>query len=109
MIDRDELFQRALALNGIDKKYSVTIDDNRIITRVRWMDATFFAPGTISDEVKEFEYIVEVDAKGKYREIDKSTSTTTTAGGGKIGANKQTFYGKQITFNKTIISINSFY
>lgn len=39
---KEQLFESALALNGDDKKYIITVEDNKIITRIKWMDAVFF-------------------------------------------------------------------
>ena len=46
-----QVLNGALALNGNDKKYVITVEENRIITTAKWMDAVFFAPNTVTDEV----------------------------------------------------------
>ena len=48
---KQQLFESALALNGDDKKYVITVEGDKIITRVKWMDAVFFSPTAISDEM----------------------------------------------------------
>ena len=99
---KEQLFSAALALNGEDKKYSISVEGDKIITRVKWMDAEFFSPDAVTDEMKEFEYVVQVDDKGKYCESDKSVSVKKSAGAGGASYNKQVFVGKQISYNKTI-------
>jgi len=99
---REELFQAALALNGEDKKYQITVEGDTIVTRVKWMDATFFSPDAITAEMQEFEYRVRIFSNGKYTELDKSVSTKKSAGHGGVGMNKSVFVGKQISFNKTV-------
>lgn len=99
---KEELFEAALALNGDDKKYEITVKDDKIITRVKWMDATFFSPDSVTEEMKEFEYTVRVSDHGKYTELDQSVSVTKSADRGGIGMKKSIFVGKQITFSKTV-------
>ena len=46
-------------MNGDDKKYIITIEENKIITTVKWMDAIFFAPNIVTDEMREFKFIAK--------------------------------------------------
>ncbi len=88
-MNKNEIFEKALALNGDDKKYQITVEDDKIITRVKWMDATFFAPGTVSDEVRNFEYIVKIHNNGKYSELTKSSETTKSVSAGGASYSKK--------------------
>ena len=97
-----EVLQGALALNGEDKKYVVTIDGDKIITTVKWMDAVFFAPTSVTDEVKEFRFIAKVNDNGTLLEVDESKSVKKSAGMGGLSMNYSSFKGKEISFNKTI-------
>lgn len=101
-MNKEQVFEQALALNGNDKKYMITVEENKIITRVKWMDATFFSPGSISNEMREFEYTVEIDTNGKYRELDKSVSASKSINSNGASYNKSIFVGKQISFDRTI-------
>lgn len=101
-MNKEQLFEQALALNGNDKKYVITVEENKIITRVKWMDATFFSPGSVSNEMREFEYTVEIATNGKYRELDKSVSASKSLNSNGASYNKSIFVGKQISFDKTI-------
>lgn len=99
---KEQLMQAALALNGEDKKYEISVEGDKIITRVKWMDATFFSPASVTNEMRNFEFAVRVFDNGKYTELDKSVSVTTSAGRGGLNMNKSVFVGKQITFSKTV-------
>ncbi len=37
-----EVLDGALSLNSEGKKYVIAVEDNKIITTVKWMDAVFF-------------------------------------------------------------------
>ncbi|MBR5825575.1 MAG: hypothetical protein IKY78_00670 [Clostridia bacterium] len=97
-----EVLNAALALNGDDKKYVITVEGNKIITRVKWMDTTFFSPDSITNEMRNFEYIVEVGENGKYKELDKSVSVSKSAGKGGFNFKKSIFIGKEITYDRTV-------
>ncbi|MBR5239016.1 MAG: hypothetical protein IKW04_00380 [Clostridia bacterium] len=99
---KEQLFEAALALNGDDKKYQITVEGDTIVTRVKWMDATFFSPDAITTEMQEFEYRVRIVSNGKYTELDKSVSKKKSAGRGGVDMNKSVFVGKQVSFSKTI-------
>ena len=97
-----EVLQGALSLNGDDKKYVITVEDNKIITTVKWMDAVLFAPNAVTDEVKQFKFIAKLNEDGTWLEIDESKSVTKSAGAGGFSMNYSSFKGKEIRFNKTI-------
>ena len=101
-VAKEQVLQAALALNGEDKKYQITVEGDTIITKVKWMDATFFAPGSVTDEMREFEYVVQIGKNGKYTELDKSVSSTVSVNKSGASYQKKMFYGKEISFNKTI-------
>lgn len=101
-LNKEEVLQKALELNGEDRNYEITVEGDKIITRVKWMDATFLSQGVVTDEVRDFEYIVKVYDSGKYEELDKSVERETSVRGGLFNYNKKIFVGKQITFDKTI-------
>lgn len=97
-----EVLQGALALNGDDKKYSVTVEGDKIITTVKWMDAVFFAPDSVTDEVRQFKFIANLNDNNTWLEIDESKSVKKSAGMGGLSMNYSSFKGKEISFNKTI-------
>lgn len=97
-----QVLQGALALNGEDKKYVVTVEGNDIITTVKWMDAVFFAPEVVTDEVRQFQFIARLKEDGTWLEIDESKAVKRSAGLGGLSMNYSSFKGKEISFNKTI-------
>ena len=97
-----EVLQGALALNGDDKKYVVAVEGNKIITTIKWMDAVFFAPGSVTDEVKEFKFIAKLNDNNTWIEMDETKSVKKLAGVGGFSMNYSSFKGKEISFNKTI-------
>ena len=97
-----EVLKGALALNGEGKKYSVAVEDDKIITTVKWMDAVFFAPDSVTDEVRQFKFIAKLNDNNTWLEIDESKSVKKSAGMGGLSMNYSSFKGKEISFNKTI-------
>lgn len=92
----------ALALNGDDKKYSVAVEDDKIITTVKWMDAVFFAPDSVTDEVRQFKFIAKLNDNNTWLELDESKSVKKSVGMGGFSMNYSGFKGKEISFNKTV-------
>lgn len=92
---KQQIFESALALNGDDKKYAITVEDNKIVTRVKWMDAVLFSPTSVSNKMRDFEYTVTVNDDGTYYEIEKYTDTSGSAHSGGFGLSKRVFYGKR--------------
>lgn len=101
-MDKQSVLQGAMSLNGSDKKYEIKVEDDKIITTVKWMDAVFFGPGTVTDEVKSFKFIAKVNDDGTWLEIDESKSVKKSAGRGGLSMNHSSFKGKEITFDRTI-------
>ena len=99
---KEEILSQVLLLNDDSKNYVVTVEDDRIITQVKWMDATFFSPTQITNEMRDFKYVVQLHNNGKYSEIDESVATTTSVSGSGFNKKFSAFKGKSITFNKTI-------
>lgn len=97
-----EVLQGALALNGDDKKYIVAVEGNQIHTTIKWMDAIFFSPGSVTDEVKEFKFTARLNDNNTWVEIDETKSVKKSAGIGGFSMNYSSFKGKEICFNKTI-------
>lgn len=65
MKSKEEVLNNALiVLNKPDKPWEVTITNDSIVAKWKWMDATFFSPNEITNEVKEYSYIVTLTDKG---------------------------------------------
>ena len=86
------------ALNRPDQPWEATVEGDSIVARWKWMDATFFSPADVSNEVREFSFTVTLTDKGTWKEIDKieKKSGGLSVSGGKIGfgASSSSFVGK---------------
>jgi hypothetical protein len=86
------------ALNRLDQPWVVTVEGDSIVARWKWMDATFFAPAKVSNEVRDYAFTVTLTDKGKYKELDKTErkSGGVSMSGGKVGfgGSSQKFIGK---------------
>ena len=99
MVEKQKVLQDAqAALNKPDQPWEVTVEGDSIVARWKWMDATFFAPHEISNEVKDYTFTVTLDNKGKWKELDKTeqkSSGIKMGGGGlSFGSSSNTFKGK---------------
>jgi len=92
------LAQAPGVLNVPGRPWEVTVEGDSIIARWRWMDATFFSPQEINEEIKAFTFIVTLSDNGKWKELDKTEnkSSGVSVSGGKIGfgSSSSTFSGK---------------
>jgi len=102
---KEDLFEAALALNGSDKKYVITVFDDKIITRVKWMDAKHFSPSSVTPEMKSFEYVVEVDDNCKYTE--KQTIPSKSKGKGMATIETVSFNPDEYTAPVKLLLDNS--
>ena len=85
-------------LNKPDQPWEVTVDGDAIVAKWKWMDATFFAPNDVTNEIKEYSFTVKLNDKGKYKEIDKTVQQSSgfSMNDGKIsfGSSSSSFIGK---------------
>lgn len=85
-------------LNRDDLPWHVTVQGDSIVGAWKWMDARFFAPGSVSDEEREYVFTVTLQDNGKWKEVDSTTESTSSvrANGGKIGfgSSHSSFKGK---------------
>ena len=49
------------ALNKPEQPWEVTVEGDSSVARWKWMDATFFGPGQVTDEAKSYTFIVTLD------------------------------------------------
>ena len=104
LVEKQKVLSEALdVLNKPDQPWEVTVEGDSIIARWKWMDATFFAPNEVNSTTKQFAFIVTLNDKGKWKELDKTEdkSKSIKMSGGKIsmGSSSGKFVGK--TFGKT--------
>jgi hypothetical protein len=110
--DKNAMLQNAPAmLNGPTIPWEITVDGDNIIARWKWMDTTWFAPGEVSDETREYSHIITLHDNGKYKEHDVSVQRSSgigmgpsNGGSGGFGMNKSfsSFHGKQSEKSITI-------
>lgn len=99
---KQQILQAALALNGVDKKYVISVEGDKIITRVNWMNANFFSPGAVTNEMRMFEYAVKINDNGTYSEITGSACSTATVNAGGASYRGGAFVGNQVSYNRTV-------
>ena len=105
MVDKQKVLADApAALNRPDRPWSVTVQGDSIIAQWKWMDAAFFGSGAVSDEQREYAFIVTLMDNGKWHETDKTAgeSSGMSFDGGSLhmGMSSQRFFGKKV--EKTI-------
>ena len=100
MIEKNKvLYDAVYALNRPEQPWHVTVEGDSIVARWKWMDATFFSPMEISDEVRNYSFTCTLDNKGKWKELDrkqeKSSNVKMNSGGGlSFGTSSSSFKGK---------------
>ena len=86
------------ALNRPDRPWEVAIEGDSIVARWKWMDATFFSPHEVSEETRQFTFIVTLTDRWTWKELDKTENKASgvKASGGKLsfGSSSNTFMGK---------------
>jgi len=93
------LYDAPYVLNKLEQPWHVTVEGDSIVARWKWMDATFFAPTEISDEVRDYSFTVTLDKKGKWKELDRKNEKAASVsmnkkGGLSFGTSKSSFKGK---------------
>lgn len=80
MVDKNTVLANIQAeLNKPDQPWEVAVEDDKIVARWKWMDATFFAPGKISSETRNYSFTVTLKDNGKWKELDRTTSQSKSA------------------------------
>ena len=93
------LYYAPSMLNREDIPWEVSVEGDSIVARWKWMNALWFAPNEINDEVRMYTFTVTLSDKGTYKELDTSEekSRSIRAGDGKVGfgSSSNAFKGKQ--------------
>ena len=92
-ISISETLTGVASLNRPDQPFSFMVEGTSIIGRWRWQDQTLFAPDSLTNEIREFTFIVDLNDDGTYKERTQEASTTLTAGSGGVGFQKSSFAG----------------
>ena len=96
LTEKQQVLQEAPgALNRPDQPWAVTIEGDSIVARWRWMDATFFAPHEVNNQVRQFTFTVTLTDKKTWKELD---TTENTSAGVKMSGGKLSFGGSSSTF-----------
>lgn len=83
--------------------FSVSLKQpDTLVARWKWTDARFYGMNSITDEVKNYEFRVRVDGKGKYHEHDNSNFSNVHMEQGKVTFWLNSFLGIQTQKNITI-------
>ena len=99
---KQEVLKNVINLNNEDKPYRISVDGDKIITEIKWMDATFFSPNQVTDEVRKFRFVVQVKDDKTWLELSESEQISKRVGLGGMQMHYGGFRGKQISFSKTI-------
>lgn len=98
------LARAAAALNSPDRPWEVKVQGDSILARWKWMDARFFSPQQVNDEVREYIFTATLTDKGTWKESDttKEKSSSARLEGGKLsfGTSTSSFKGKK--FGKSV-------
>ena len=82
------LAHAAEQLNRIDQPWYVVVQGDSIIAQWKWMDAQWFAPAAVTNEVRTFTYTVTLKDGGKYKEhdtLEAKSSGFSVSPGGTVG------------------------
>lgn len=104
-IGRQKVLENAINnLNNDNQPWKVHIEENKIVAQWKWMDARFFSPNEITEEVKQYTFIVTLDEKGKWHELDSTMNTkkNINMSRGKLSYEKNGFVGKHTNKSITI-------
>lgn len=91
-------------LNKQEQPWKVIVEGDSIIATWKWMDATFFSEREVSDEEKEYKFIVTLKDNGKWKETDQSKEKTSNIDfkDGKISFGTSSFIGNSTQKSFTI-------
>ena len=92
------LYYAPSSLNRPDQPWVVTVEGDCIVARWKWMDATWFAPHEVTNDVRDYTFKVKLKDNGKYSEVDttvqKKSSVKISGGGLSFGSSSSNFKGK---------------
>ena len=84
-------------LNQSNQPWEVTIQGDSIVATWKWMDATFFSPNDITNEIKEYKFIVTLLDNYKWSEKDVSVQSDVSVNTNGLSFGKSAFVGHQST------------
>ena len=103
MVSKEEVLSTiGKDLNKDNQPWVLAVDGDYVSAKWRWMDATFFSLTDVTDEIKEFEFIVHLKDNGKWKEEVKDISHSINIGtniGGSFSVNKNLGSKKEFHLN----------
>ncbi|MDR0847663.1 MAG: hypothetical protein LBN10_01240 [Propionibacteriaceae bacterium] len=81
------------SLNRDDYPWTYEVSGSQIVARWRWMDARFFAPGSVTAAERDFTYSVTLKNNGKYTASETHAATDAKVGLGGVSLGKSGFKG----------------
>lgn len=84
-------------LSTSEKNWTISVEGNQIIACWKWKDGTFFSTESITDEVREYKFVVTLLDNGKWKELDITNDTEKgiNLSEGKASFNKSFFIGNK--------------
>lgn len=85
-------------LNTTEKNWTISVDGDKIIAYWKWKDGTFFSTESITDEVRQYKFVVTLLDNGKWKELDITNDTEKgiNFGEGNASFNKSFFVGHKM-------------
>ena len=80
-----------------EKNWTISIEGDQIIAYWKWKDGIYFSAESITDEVREYKFIVTLLDNGKWKESDvtKDTTKEMNLSGGSFSFGKSFFAGNK--------------
>lgn len=99
-----QAMKAAKTINAMKKPFWAKAEDNVITVKWRWKHAADFniPAAAVTEEIREFKYIVTLFESGKYKATSQSTAASAGVSGGKFSFGKQVQLGKQVNIHKEI-------
>lgn len=95
--------------NSKDLPYTLEIinsdkaDEETVVAKWKWMDATYFGGLDITKEIQEFATYVKLEGNGKYKWFDSTQEFKASIGAKGINLSGNAFYGKKWEYKKVIV------
>lgn len=103
MVDKQSILQNIQNnLNHANQPWQIIVQGDSIIASWKWMDATFFSPNDVTNEVREYKFIVTLLDNAKWSEKDISVQSNVNMNGNGLSFGKSAFIGQQSSKSFTI-------
>lgn len=91
-------------LNKEENPWKISVEGDNIIITWKWMDASFFSIGEVSNEEKSYKFIVTLKNNGKWKESEQTEEKSSNVNfrDGKTSIGKSMFIGNSVQKSFTI-------